>query len=100
MPFKASCTPQQIIEVVRGALGLPLSSPTGDAQIAVARTGKKPRKKRSGGQRLDTLFLSEPETFVESLPGTSPLFARCFKEQSEDEAARLNLFAICAAVSA
>lgn len=91
---KASCTPRQIIEVVRGALGLSPSSHTFDARIAVAPTANTTFAKKDPAARdLDTLFLNEIlKTFVESLPGTLNSF-RAFLQsiiKTEDEAARLN----------
>src|ERR1022692_1568978 len=91
---KASCTPKQIIEVVRGALGLPPSSHTGDTQIVVAPSAKTTFSKRdpvTGG--LDTLFLNEiQKTFVESLPGTLSSFRALLQciIKTEDEASRLS----------
>ena len=91
---KASCTPKQIIEVVRGALGLPPSSHTGDTQIVMAPGAKTTFSKRdpmTGG--LDTLFLNEiQKTFVESLPGTLSSFRALLQciIKTEDEAARLS----------
>lgn len=91
---KASCTPKQIIEVVRGALGLPPSSHTGDTQIVVAPSAKTTFSKRdsvTGG--LDTLFLNEiQKTFVESLPGTLNSFRALLQciIKTEAEAGRLS----------
>ena len=91
---KASCTPKQIIEVVRGALGLPPSSHTGDTQIVMAPGAKTTFSKRdpvTGG--LDTLFLNEiQKTFVESLPGTLSSFRALLQciIKTEDEASRLS----------
>src|ERR1017187_6015973 len=91
---KASCTPKQIIDVVRGALGLPPSSHTGDTQIVMAPGAKTTFSKRdpvTGG--LDTLFLNEiQKTFVESLPGTLSSFRALLQciIKTEDEASRLS----------
>jgi CheY-like chemotaxis protein len=91
---KASCTPRQIIEVVRGALGLPPSSQTFDTQIPVTPTAKTTLAKKDPAVRgLDTLFLNEIlKTFVESLPGTLTSFRELLQSiiKTEDEAARLN----------
>jgi CheY-like chemotaxis protein len=91
---KASCTPRQIIEVVRDALGLPPSSQTFDTHIPVAPTAKTTLAKKDPAARgLDTLFLNEIlKTFVESLPGTLTSFRELLQSiiKTEDEAARLN----------
>jgi DNA-binding response OmpR family regulator len=91
---KASCTPKQIIEVVRGALGLPPSPDTGDTLILAAPNAKSTFAKKDPTPRgLDTLFLNEiQKTFVESLPGTLGSFRALLQciIRTEDEAARLS----------
>jgi CheY-like chemotaxis protein len=91
---KASCTPKQIIEVVRGALGLPASSHAFDTQIAVSPTARKTSPPRDPGTRsLDSMFLNEIQrTFIESLPGTLTSFRALLQNliKAEDEATRLN----------
>lgn len=91
---KANCTPKQIIEVVRGSLGLPSSSHAFDTQVAVAPTARKtgPTKDPAAGS-LDALFFNEIQrTFVESLPGTLTSFRGLLQGliKAEDEATRLN----------
>jgi len=86
---KATCTPKEIIEMVRGALNLP----TFDTQI-VSSNGRPPAAQRNAaGASLDNLFQGElQKTFVESLPGTLTAFRALLKNiiKAEDETARLD----------
>jgi len=91
---KASCTPSQIIEVVRGVLGMPPASSNMDTQLASALAAHAGfGKKAAAAASLDTLFLGElQKTFVESLPGTLTSFRALLQSiiKAEDEAARLD----------
>ncbi len=69
---KASCTPKQIIEVVRAALKMPPTSNAFETQITPA-PGTRPAegRKNASAKDLDALFQGEIQnTFAESLPGT------------------------------
>ena len=92
---KASCTPKQIIEVVRGALGLEAASPAFDTPVAGTPTANATSAKKTAAatKTLDTLFLNEIQnTFVESLPGTLNSFRALLQSiiKADDEAARLD----------
>ena len=69
---KASCTPKQIIEVVRAALKMPPTSNVFDTQITPNPVGRPAEAgKRSAAKDLDALFQGEIEkTFIETLPNT------------------------------
>lgn len=75
---KASCTPEQIIEVVRNSLGLTAHSHTFDNQRAAPPNAPKPAvvvKKEAGIQDLESLFQGEiNRTFNEILPTTLATF--------------------------
>ncbi len=73
---KASCSPKQIIEVVRAALKMPPTSNVFDTQITVAPGTPAPEAfKRATGTDLDALFQNEIEkTFIETLPNTLATF--------------------------
>ena len=72
---KASCTPKQIIEVVRAALKMPPTSHAFDTQITPAPGNRPTEAQKKSARDLDALFQGEIEkTFAESLPGTLTLF--------------------------
>jgi CheY-like chemotaxis protein/HPt (histidine-containing phosphotransfer) domain-containing protein len=91
---KASCTPKQIIEVVRGALNLTANSHTFDTHITTASAVQKIAGTSAAVPKsLETLFQNElQKTFAESLPGTVTVFRNLLQNiiKAENETSRLN----------
>ena len=89
---KASCTPKQIIDVVRSALKMSPSSNAFDTQITTAPAASPNAARRSPAVRdLDALFQGEIEkTFVEILPTTLAAFRRLLQSiiKAENETLR------------
>lgn len=94
---KASCTPKQIIEVVRAALKMPPTSNVFDTQITPNPTGPPADAgKRSAVKDLDALFQGEIEkTFIETLPNTLATFRNLLQSIIKADNQVLRLDHIC-----
>ena len=94
---KASCTPKQIIEVVRAALKMPPTSNVFDTQITPNPAGRPAEAgKRSAAKDLDALFQGEIEkTFIETLPNTLATFRSLLQSIIKADNQILRLDHIC-----
>ena len=93
---KASCTPKQIIEVVRSALKMPPTSNVFDTQITVNSTVIPQTTARTPAGDLDSLFQSEiQKTFVEILPSSLASFRALLQSIIKAENELLRLDYIC-----
>ncbi len=94
---KASCTPKQIIEVVRAALKMPPTSNVFDTQITPNPAGRPAAAgKRSAAKDLDALFQGEIEkTFIETLPNTLATFRSLLQSIIKADNQILRLDHIC-----
>ena len=91
---KASCTPKQIIEVVRSTLKMSPSSNSFDTQVTVAPAASPNAVSRPpAGRDLESLFQGEIErTFLETLPSTLAAFRALLQTiiRAENESMRLD----------
>ena len=91
---KASCTPKQIIDVVRSALKMSPSSNVFDTQITTAPAASPNAVKRNpAASDLDLLFQGEiQKTFVEILPALLAAFRALLQSiiKAENETMRLD----------
>ena len=91
---KASCTPKQIIEVVRSTLKMSPSSNSFDTQVTVAPAASPNAVSRTpAGRDLESLFQGEIErTFLETLPSTLAAFRALLQTilRAENESMRLD----------
>jgi DNA-binding response OmpR family regulator len=94
---KASCTPKQIIEVIRAVLKLPPTSNVFDTQTSVSPNASPQVASRHPASRdLDSLFRGEiQKTFVEILPSALTSFRALLQNIIKAENETLRLDYIC-----
>lgn len=94
---KATCTPKQIIQVVRTTLKMPPTSNAFETQITRAPDSRLTEVRRNSPTKdLDALFQGEIQnTFAESLPGTLTLFRSILQNIIKAESQVLRLDHIC-----